>query len=143
MADIHLDFPIKAPLNRVLEAVSTPRGLDSWWTKRSAGLPAEGTEFELWFGPEHDWRAKVTRLVPDSEFELQMIKADPDWLGTRVGFRLDGRARATQVRFHHTGWPAANEHWRVSCYCWAMYLRILRRHLEHGEEVPYEKRLDV
>lgn len=25
-------------------------------------------------------------------------------------------------------------------HCWAMYLRILR---EHGESVPYEKRLDV
>jgi len=24
-----------------------------------------------------------------------------------------------------------------------MYLRILRRHIEHGESVPYEKRLDV
>jgi hypothetical protein len=31
----------------------------------------------------------------------------------------------------------------VSCFCWAMYLRILRRHLEYGEEVEYERRLDV
>jgi len=28
-------------------------------------------------------------------------------------------------------------------HCWAMYLRILGRHLEHGESVPFEKRLDV
>jgi hypothetical protein len=26
---------------------------------------------------------------------------------------------------------------------WAMYLRVLKRHLEHGESVPYERRLDV
>jgi uncharacterized protein YndB with AHSA1/START domain len=31
----------------------------------------------------------------------------------------------------------------VSCYCWAMYLRVLRRYLEHGERVPYEGRLDA
>jgi len=31
----------------------------------------------------------------------------------------------------------------VSCYCWAMYLRIMRRYLEHGESVPYERRLDA
>ncbi len=143
MADIFHDFPIKAPLDRVFQAVSTPQGLDCWWTQRSAGEPAEGEEFELYFGPQHDWRGRVTRCVSGSEFELEMVHADKDWMGTRVGFRLQSQAGTTLVRFHHTGWPSANEHWRISCYCWAMYLRVLRRYLEHGESVPYEKRLDV
>jgi hypothetical protein len=30
-----------------------------------------------------------------------------------------------------------------SCDCWAMYLLILRRYVEHGEQVAYEERLDV
>lgn len=47
------------------------------------------------------------------------------------------------VRFYHTGWPTENAHWRISCYCWAMYLRVMRRYLEHGDIVPYENRLDV
>lgn len=143
MADIFHDFPVKAPLIRVYEAVSTPGGLDTWWTKRSAGQPVEGSEFELWFGSEYDWRARVARAVSPAEFELEMTRADADWLGTRIGFHLNEQADATQVRFYHTGWPTFNEHWRISCYCWAMYLRILRRRLEHGEEVPYERRLDV
>ena len=52
-------------------------------------------------------------------------------------------AVVTKVRFYHRGWPEANSHYRISCHCWALYLRILRRHIEHGESVPYEKRLDV
>jgi hypothetical protein len=28
-------------------------------------------------------------------------------------------------------------------FCWAIYLRIMRRHLEHGDIVPYENRRDV
>ena len=143
MADIYHDFPINAPLQRVYEAVSTPQGLDAWWTQRCTGQPVEGAEYELGFGPGYDWRARVTRLMPATEFELELTRADPDWLGTRVGFHLGGREGVTDVRFYHTGWPTPNEHWRISCYCWAMYLRILRRHLEHGESVPYEKRLDV
>jgi uncharacterized protein YndB with AHSA1/START domain len=143
MADIYHDFPIKGSPERVYEAVATPPGLDQWWTKRSAGMPVEGTEYELWFGPEFDWRARVTRAVAPSEFELQLTEAHPDWIGTRVGFHLERATEATQVRFYHTGWPTPNEHWRISCYCWAMYLRILRRYLEHGETVPYERRLDV
>lgn len=143
MPDIFNDVPIRAPQGSIFRAVSTPAGLDAWWTMTSTGAPVEGAEFDLGFGPEYDWRARVTRCVPESEFELQLVRADPDWVGTRVGFRLEARADMTQVRFYHTGWPTANEHWRVSCYCWPMYLRLLRRHLEHGEFVPYEKRLEV
>jgi uncharacterized protein YndB with AHSA1/START domain len=143
VADILHDFPIKAPPDRVFRAVSTPEGLNTWWTKRSAGTPREGSVYELGFGPGYDWRARVIRCVPDSDFELEMVHADEDWTGTRVGVHLEVRDAGTWVRFAHMGWPSANEHYRISCTCWAMYLRILRRSLEHGELVPYENRLDV
>lgn len=143
MADILQDFPVNAPRHRVFQAVSTPAGLDAWWTERSSGEPRAGAPYELGFGPEYAWRAVVTRCEPDAEFEVEMVVADQDWSGTRVGFHLEDRGPSTWVRFRHTGWPAANEHYRVSCHCWAMYLRILRRHLEHGESVPYERRLDA
>lgn len=143
MADIMQQFPIKASRQQVFDAVSTPAGLDLWWTKRSSGEPREGAEYELWFGPEYDWRAVVSRCVPGSEFEFEIVNAQEDWLGTRVGFLLDEHEGVTQVRFHHLGWPVANEHYGVSCHCWAMYLRLLRRYLEHGEVVPYEDRLDA
>lgn len=143
MADIFQDFLIKAPVERVFEAISTPQGLDHWWTKRSAGEPKLGANYELGFGPKYEWRARVTACVPNSAFELQITRADTDWTGTVVGFRLKGAGASTNAQFYHTGWPSQNEHWRVSCYCWPMYLRILRRYVEHGEVVPYEKRLDV
>jgi uncharacterized protein YndB with AHSA1/START domain len=143
MPDILHDFLIKADREAVFQAVSTPKGLDSWWTKRSVGKPERAALYELWFGPEYDWRGRVAVYTPPDAFELEIVEAPEDWLGTRVGFRLGARDRSTEVRFYHTGWPKLNEHYRISCYCWAMYLRVLRRHLEHGESVPYEKRLDV
>jgi uncharacterized protein YndB with AHSA1/START domain len=143
MPDIFHYFPIRATSQKVFQAISTPAGLDIWWTKRSAGEPVKGAEYELWFGPEYDWRAVVSRCVPDREFELEMTGAQADWQGTRVGFALEEREGVTQVRFHHTDWPESNEHYRISNYCWAAYLRLLRRYVEHGEVVPYEDRLDV
>lgn len=143
MPDILQDFPIGATPARVFEAVSTPAGLDQWWTKSSSGKAAEGAEYGLGFGPKYDWRARVTRAVPEREFELRIERADGDWEGTRVSFRLEARGSATWVQFGHLGWPTANEHYRVSAHCWALYLRILRRHLEHGESVPYEARLQA
>lgn len=143
MPDIFHDLPIRAPLDRVFRAVSAPEGLDAWWTLQCAGKPVEGVVYELGFGPEYDWRAEVTQCVPNREFEMRLIRADGDWLGTRVGFQLEDRNGKTWLQFSHTGWPSTNEHYRVSCNCWAMYLRILRRYLEFGEVVPYERRLEV
>lgn len=140
MADIFHHFPISAPLGPVFQAVSTPKGLDAWWTKRASGKPAEGAEYELWFGAEYDWRAVVSRCIPDTEFELELTTAQEDWRGTRVGFHLEEKDGVTQVQFHHSGWPEANDHYRGSCYCWAMYLRLLKRYVEFGETVPYEDR---
>lgn len=143
MPDILHDFPIFAAARAVFDGVSTGPGLAQWWTERSAGTPKLGAEYALWFGPEYDWVGKVTRCVPLQQFELEITKADADWKGTKVGFELSPIDGGTQVRFYHTGWPKLNEHYRVSCYCWAMYLRILKRYVEHGETVPYAKRLEV
>jgi uncharacterized protein YndB with AHSA1/START domain len=143
MPDILSDVPIRAAPEVVFTAVSSPAGLNTWWTKTCAGNPGPDAVYALGFGPGYDWQARVSAWRPGAEFELELVRADPDWLGTRVGFALAGKEALTQVRFHHTGWPAANEHWRVSCYCWPIYLRLLRRSLEYAEFVPYEKRLDA
>lgn len=143
MADILYDFPIQAPASKIFRAVSTPEGLDAWWTLRSSGLPALRSEFQLFFGPEYDWRAEVSRCNSNAEFEFLMTRSMPGWDQTRVGFHLAEQGDATQVRFHHLGWPQAGDHFRVTAFCWAMYLRLLRRFVEHGEIVPYDRRLDV
>ena len=143
MADILQDFPIAVPPARVYQAVSTPAGLDTWWTKRSAGEPVAGRSYELHFGDGYDWRAVVTQARGPELFELRLTRSDRDWDNTLVGFELEGASGGTQVRFYHRGWPETNEHYRISCHCWALYLRVLRRHLEFGESVPYEQRLLV
>ncbi|HEX6050761.1 MAG TPA: SRPBCC domain-containing protein [Gemmatimonadaceae bacterium] len=143
MSDILHDFPVFAPASRVFEAVSTPAGLDRWWTITSSGEPRLGTEYALDFGPTYQWRARVSACEPDRLFELELTTAMDDWIGTRVRFDLTETNGTTQVRFAHLGWPDPTEHYRVSSFCWAMYLRLMKRNVEHGEVVPYELRLDV
>lgn len=140
MADILHDTFIRVPAGRVYEVVSTGEGLDRWWTKRATGHGELGEEFILWFGPEYDWRAEVTEAQPGRLFELVMTRSDRDWLGTRIRFDLVPQAEGTTVRFAHTGWREPGEHFRISNYCWAMYLRLLKRFLEQGETVDYEAR---
>lgn len=143
MPDILQEFPIAAEPARVFRAISEPSLLDEWWTLRSSGQPAVGATYALDFGPEYRWGAVVTKSEPGVAFELRMTTSDSDWEGTLVGFELQPSGGGTQVRFYHRGWPDANAHYRISCHCWALYLRILRRHIEYGESVPYDQRLAV
>jgi uncharacterized protein YndB with AHSA1/START domain len=144
MPDIIHEFPITANVARVYDAVSTPAGLDQWWTLHSDGVPSDGALYALDFGPGYQWRAHVSEVEKQRIFELELVEAMPDWIGTRVRFELTPiDDEHTQVVFTHVGWPAVSEHFAVSCFCWAMYLRIMRRGLEYGEVVPYDKRLEV
>lgn len=143
MADLSYLFPIKAPRKQVFDAISTPAGLNSWWTKTCSGEPVTNNEYELGFGPNYDWRGRVLLCMPDSDFELQLFVADQDWQDTRLVFHLSEKDGVTEVDFHHLSWPTENEHFRISCYCWAMYLRLLKRYVELGEVVPYDDRLEV
>ena len=144
MPDIMHTFPIRAPILAVFEAIATPQGLDQWWTSNSTGTPLLNSEFELGFGPEHQWwRARVVDVEAPHLFVLEVTTGDPDWTGTRIVFELEEAAEATRLRFSHRGWRAITDHYAITSYCWAMYLRILRRYVEHAEMVPYPQRLDV
>jgi len=143
MAEIYHEFPINASPSRVFDAISTADGLDSWRTKTCEGTPVQGSEYRLGFGPENDCRAVVSNCTRDSEFELTFNKADADWQNSRISFRLTPDNGKTSISFRHVGWPEMNEHYKISCFCWAMYLRLLKRYVETGETVPYEIRLDV
>lgn len=141
MPDILQDLPIAAPPDRVFEAVASPAGLDAWWTLGCRGERRPGATWDLDFGPGYAWRAEVSRWQPGEAFALTVTRADADWTGTTVGFLLLPTPAGTQVRFAHRGWPDANEHFRISCHCWALYLRLLRKYVERGESVPYARRL--
>lgn len=140
MPDILYEFPVAASAGRVFAAVSTAEGLDAWWTL-AAGVA--GDSYALGFGAGYEWRAEVVERVDNVAFVLRMTVADEDWRGTLVGFRFSEREGVTWVGFSHTGWPEANPHYRVSSFCWAMYLRLLKRYCERGEVVDYGDRLEA
>ncbi len=143
MANIFHCFPINAPIDKVFDTISTHNGLDKWWTKTSLGEAAIGERFFLNFEPDDHWTAIVSKNIPEKEFELIIQDANDDWKDSKVGFCLKKKQNLTEVQFYHIDWKEENKHFRISNYCWAMYLRLLKRNLEFGEFVQYADRLNV
>ena len=71
MPEIKHNLIIKASTKRVFDAISTPAGMDEWWTKRTVGIPALGEVYQLYFGPDFNWRASVVQCAPNVDFELK------------------------------------------------------------------------
>ena len=143
MPDILHRFQVAAPVSRVFAMFSDPAGLDEWWTLKADGTAEAGAIYRFGFGPGCEWQGLLTACDPDRWIEWEILDADDDWTGTRVGARFTPRDERTTVDFYNSGWRHANEHFRTSSCCWANYLRVLRRFVEHGERVPYARRDDV
>ena len=141
--DITHDFWIDEAPEKVFGVLLSSEGLDAWWTLESKAEPALGGVYRLYFGEGYDWRGEVTRLDPDSCIEWTLTRAVDDWQGTRVRFELQAAKTGTSIRFTHEGWAEASDHYRISTFCWAMYLRLLKRYIQHEEVVAYVDRLEA
>ena len=126
---------------KLFEAISTPAGLNSWWTAAASGEPAVGAIFQLHFEPDYDWAAVVTQYEENSHIEFTIGQSDADWEGTAVSFRIYECDSEIQLDFQHKGWREENDHYRTTNQCWFHYLTLLKRYLETNEILPYARRL--
>lgn len=134
------DLEVNATLENVFQMFSVPEFLNEWWTHHCLGNPEPDAEYTFEFTEEYIWKGKISKFNPPFEIEYTMTEADEDWKGTKVGCTLKETKRGTRISFYHTGWESANDHFRQTSFCWAMYLRILKKFVEEGLHIPYAER---
>jgi uncharacterized protein YndB with AHSA1/START domain len=138
--NIYHDLFIKAPIEKVFQAVSKPEHLINWWPQKCTGKPELGCEYNFYFTPEYDWYGKVSSCIPNQSFHIKMTKSDLDWDVTTFGFDMEEDKGQVILHFAHVNWPACNAHFRIASFCWAMLLKGLKDYLEQGVVVPFEDR---
>lgn len=134
---------IAAPAQAITDAILSKEGLNAWWTKDAEVDPKPGGKYVFYFA-EHSiqWEADLSTYEPGKKLSWTFTKADDDWTGTVVSFELLKKGELFHIHFSHTGWKSPNEHMHITNYCWALYLRLLKRYVERGEIVPYAERSD-
>jgi uncharacterized protein YndB with AHSA1/START domain len=143
--DISHELVIPAPIDRVFACVSTADGLNAWWTETASAEPRLAGGYAFGFGPSYQWRGVVVVYDAPRVIEWEMTETAPfdDWQRTRVRVELSTESVGTRLVFSHRGWPSASQHYRISSFCWAQYLRLLARHAVSGEIVPFANRNDL
>lgn len=132
---------INANKEVIFDAISTPKGLNDWWTLKSSGIPKLNEVYNLNFTDEYNWYATISKLEKNKIIEFSIIDAKEEWLSTTFGFYLEEKnANVIHLHFYHKNWKSISIEFKTANYCWGQLLSQLKKYLETGEITPFEKR---
>jgi uncharacterized protein YndB with AHSA1/START domain len=131
---------IDADADKIYEAISTGKGLASFWTADSHAEPKVGSIAKFGFhGPQLEM--KVDELKPGKLVRWSMHAPFPGWEGTTVTWEIlpAKEGAGHEVTFNHAGWPAKTLPAELASvnYTWGRVVGRLKKHVETGNVVPY------
>ena len=130
---------IQADANKIYEALSTSKGLASFWTADSHAEPKTGSIARFGFGGPV-LEMTVEELTPGKRVRWSTHGGFAEWNGTSVTWDIKpGKDGANEVWFDHDGWPEALPPSDLASvnYTWARVVGRLKKYAETGKPVPY------
>jgi uncharacterized protein YndB with AHSA1/START domain len=131
-------FHIDAPKEKVFEALTTIKGLGSWWTAQTSGDASKGGTIQFRFG-EVGPDMKVTGLKPNESVNWECIASPHGWTGNTLSFNLDENEGKTRVRFSHDGFKEADDLYAICSFSWGRFMESLRQYCQAGEGAAFGK----
>ena len=145
--DIIHRIGIRAPAERVYEAVATARGVAGWWTRDTTGTAKVGGTVTSRFLREDGKEIghmvfDVTKLEPNREVRWRFTDGPPEWIGTD-DLQLSQDGDMTILVFGHRNWKEQVEFTAHCSMKWAVFLMSLRELLETGSGRPAPEDLKI
>ena len=130
MPDIRHLVYIKATPEKIYPAITTQKGIASWWSKDNNAKPEVGSVYRISFGGDYYKEIKVVELVPDKKVVWEILHATPEWLNTKVTFEISMGKNRVDLHFNHSGWKAYTDMYAECSYHWAIFLGNLKAFAE-------------
>jgi uncharacterized protein YndB with AHSA1/START domain len=129
---------INASPANVYEAITTPKGLSSWWTTKTKADAIVGSVAEFWFADRYHDKMYVVSLDKNKQVEWECIDGDKEWIGTRVRFTLNPKDGGTELFFWHYEWKKETDFFASCNFHWGRYMKSLKDYCETGKGDPYK-----
>ena len=130
---------IEADANKIYEAISTGKGLASFWTRDSQAEPKVGSIAQFGFGGP-SLELKVEELKQGRLVRWSSHGGFPEWVGTTVIWEIAPAEKGgSEVRFTHAGWPAELPQVELASvnYTWGRIVGRLKKYVETDKPVPF------
>ena len=138
--NITLTFHLNTPPKKVFQALTTSKGLTSWFLKSAEISPKKGGTFRFgWAETGSPMKGKVLAVSPGKRIELQWNdKFDGKRFTTKAQFVLRKKGKGTMLKLTHSGFKGGKKWiWLYGAINsgWAYYLANLKSVLDHGTDL--------
>ena len=141
MVNITHRVGIKAPLQKVYDALSRIEGIAGWWTEHTTGTSEVGKSIVVRFHSQDgkeigSMNMEVKILEPGKKVHWKFTEGPAEWIGTDAIFELHQEGEYTVIIFSHKNW---REHVEFTAHCsmkWAIFLLSLKEYVETGRGRP-------
>jgi len=137
MVDIIHRIGIAGSISDVYNALTTDKGLSTWWTTDTSGAGEVGSIIAFRFdggGPDF----KITELQKNSLVRWKHSGDIPEpWMDTEVSFQLTQGNNQTYLLFVHANWKTTSEFMAHCSTKWALFLMSLKDAIETGKGQPF------
>jgi uncharacterized protein YndB with AHSA1/START domain len=139
--DIIQKIQIKADPQTVYLAITTQRGLESWFAKNCVAATKAGHISKMTFnkdGKTIDMHFRIDELQTDKKVAWTCLhNSNPAWLNTHISFEISGHHKPSELVFKHSRF---NEKYdtKIDAQNWAHFMNSLKKYCETGEGEAWE-----
>ena len=141
MPNITHKISLSCPIKKAFQALSTLKGLNSWWTTDTTGSPEPAGTLQFRFngqGPD----MKVLN-ANSNRVEWKIVSGPEEWINTHIIFDLKVEGDLVGLYFQHAGWAEESPfHFHCSMK-WATFLLSLKLFLETGQGRPFPNDIPI
>jgi uncharacterized protein YndB with AHSA1/START domain len=138
MKTIHHVVEIGVPREQVYDALTTAKGLASWWTTQVKADTSVGGIVDFTFEDGFHPDMRITELTPPSAVRWQCVGGAAEWADNRFDFELVPTDTGTRLRFwQHYAQELADDAYGTYNFNWGYYLESLRLTCQTGTGKPF------
>ena len=129
---------IKAPIEKVYDAITTQDGLSKWWTEKTIAKSEVDFVNEFRFGEQYHNKMRVTQLILHKSIQWVCEVGEQEWIDTKISFNLEVKEGKTILRFAQRDWQEATEFYESCNFQWGYYMQSLKMLCETGNGMPHQ-----
>jgi len=141
MHELHHEIQISAPPQTVYEAITSQKGIRSWWTRDCVVQPRVGSVAELGFNNRALLlRMRIDELRPQKRVMWYCLGDDEEWKDTRLMWDISEKDGVTILHLLHAYWRSPGSTFATSNSKWGELIHRLKDYVEGRNPGPRWKK---
>lgn len=130
---IYQKLTIQAKASVVYEALTSQKGISSWWIEDCDIKNKVGEINTLRFEGFPSTEMKIKKLKENKSVVWKCIGGDKEWKGTKLSFSIKEDENSSVLKFRHSNWKKQSDFFASCNFHWARHFIMLQNYCETGK----------